>query len=33
MVYLLHSYFGKDGRDEAEECWASPGDPDTPRLL
>ena len=34
MVYLLHSYFGKDGRDEAEEMLERrSGDPDTPRLL
>ena len=24
MVYLLHSYFGRDGRDEAEELLAAP---------
>jgi benzoyl-CoA 2,3-dioxygenase component B len=34
MVYLLHSYFGKDGRDEAEEMLARrSGHPDHPRIL
>ncbi|HAN32046.1 MAG TPA: benzoyl-CoA 2,3-epoxidase subunit BoxB [Myxococcales bacterium] len=34
MVYLLHSYFGREGRDEAEEllCRRS-GDEDKPRIL
>ena len=34
MVYLLHAYFGRDGREEAEEllCRHS-GDPDKPRIL
>jgi benzoyl-CoA 2,3-dioxygenase component B len=34
MVYLLHSYFGRDGREEAEELLARrSGDPDKPRML
>src|SRR5919202_1758397 len=34
MVYLLHSYFGRDGRDEAEELLERhSGDTDKPRIL
>jgi benzoyl-CoA 2,3-dioxygenase component B len=34
MVYLLHSYFGKDGRDEADELLQRhAGDVDNPRIL
>lgn len=34
MVYLLHSYFGKDGREEAEELLERrSGDADHPRIL
>jgi benzoyl-CoA 2,3-dioxygenase component B len=34
MVYLLHSYFGRDGRDEAEELLERhSGDGDKPRIL
>ncbi len=34
MVYLLHSYFGRDGREEAEELLARrSGDADNPRIL
>jgi benzoyl-CoA 2,3-epoxidase subunit B len=34
MVYLLHGYFGRDGREEAEEMLARhSGDPDKPRIL
>jgi benzoyl-CoA 2,3-dioxygenase component B len=34
MVYLLHSYFGRDGRDEAEELLArTSGNADKPRML
>jgi benzoyl-CoA 2,3-epoxidase subunit B len=34
MVYLLHSYFGRDGREEAEELLARrSGDRDKPRIL
>jgi benzoyl-CoA 2,3-dioxygenase component B len=34
MVYLLHSYFGRDGRDEAEELLArQSGNRDKPRIL
>jgi benzoyl-CoA 2,3-dioxygenase component B len=34
MVYLLHSYFGKDGRDEAEELLErQSGNRDKPRML
>ena len=34
MVYLLHSYFGAEGRDEAEELLARrAGDADKPRIL
>jgi benzoyl-CoA 2,3-epoxidase subunit B len=34
MVYLLHSHFGKDGRDEAEEMLERrSGHPDHPRIL
>jgi len=34
MVYLLHSYFGRDGREEAEALLQRrSGDPDKPRML
>ncbi len=34
MVYLLHSHFGRDGREQAEELLQRrSGDPDKPRLL
>ncbi len=34
MVYLLHRYFGKDGRSEAEELLERrSGNPDRPRIL
>lgn len=34
MVYLLHKYFGKDGREEADMMLARhSGDEDTPRIL
>lgn len=34
MVYLLHGYFGKDGRDEADDLLVRrSGDEDSPRLL
>ena len=34
MVYLLHKYFGKDGRDEADALLERrSGDPDKPRIL
>ena len=34
MVYLLHCYFGRDGREEAEELLARhSGDSDNPRIL
>jgi benzoyl-CoA 2,3-dioxygenase component B len=34
MVYLLHAYFGKDGRDEADDLLARrSGDADKPRIL
>ncbi|MCB9761260.1 MAG: benzoyl-CoA 2,3-epoxidase subunit BoxB [Alphaproteobacteria bacterium] len=34
MVYLLHAYFGRDGRDEAEDLLARrAGDADKPRIL
>jgi benzoyl-CoA 2,3-dioxygenase component B len=34
MVYLLHRYFGRDGREEAEELLARrSGDRDRPRIL
>ena len=34
MVYLLHSYFGRDGRDEAEELLErQSGNEDKPRIL
>jgi benzoyl-CoA 2,3-dioxygenase component B len=34
MVYLLHSYFGRDGRDEAEDMLARhSGHADRPRIL
>ena len=34
MVYLLHSYFGRDGRDEAEDLLERrSGNDDTPRML
>jgi benzoyl-CoA 2,3-dioxygenase component B len=23
MVYLLHKYFGRDGREEAKRCWSA----------
>jgi len=33
MVYLLHAYFGRDGREEAEELLARhSGDADKPRI-
>jgi benzoyl-CoA 2,3-dioxygenase component B len=33
MVYLLHSYFGRDGRDEAEDLLArQSGNRDKPRI-
>src|SRR6188768_3037827 len=33
MVYLLHKFFGKDGRDEADELLnRRSGDPDKPRI-
>src|SRR5205085_8047878 len=32
--YLLHAYFGRDGREEAEELLERhSGDPDKPRIL
>src|SRR6266850_2245612 len=34
MVYLLHRYFGRDGREEAESLLARrSGDTDNPRIL
>jgi benzoyl-CoA 2,3-dioxygenase component B len=34
MVYLLHTYFGRDGREEADDLLARrSGDADKPRLL
>ena len=34
MVHLLHQFFGRDGREEAEEMLQRrSGDPDTPRIL
>ena len=34
MVYLLHCYFGRDGREEAEDLLERrSGDPDSPRIL
>jgi benzoyl-CoA 2,3-epoxidase subunit B len=34
MAYLLHGYFGRDGREEAEALLARrSGDPDRPRIL
>ena len=34
MVYLLHSHFGKDGREEADELlMRRSGNPDKPRIL
>ena len=34
MVYLLHAFFGRDGREEADEMLARhAGDPDKPRTL
>ena len=34
MVYLLHAYFGRDGREEAEDLLRrQSGDRDSPRLL
>ncbi|NNF06338.1 MAG: benzoyl-CoA 2,3-epoxidase subunit BoxB [Candidatus Eisenbacteria bacterium] len=34
MVYLLHGYFGRDGREEAEALLARrSGNPDKPRIL
>src|SRR5207245_2643642 len=34
MVYLLHAYFGRDGRDEADAMLERhSGDPDRPRIL
>jgi len=34
MVYLLHSYFGRDGREEADELLQRrSGNPDHPRIL
>ena len=34
MVYLLHTYFGRDGREEAEELLnRRSGNPDKPRIL
>ncbi len=34
MVYLLHAYFGRDGREEAEELLTRhSGDEDKPRIL
>lgn len=34
MVYLLHSFFGKDGREEAEDLLKRrSGNPDSPRIL
>ena len=34
MVYLLHAYFGRDGREEAEDLlYRHSGDADNPRIL
>jgi benzoyl-CoA 2,3-epoxidase subunit B len=34
MVHLLHQYFGRDGREEAEQLLTRrSGNPDTPRIL
>ncbi|WP_158887210.1 benzoyl-CoA 2,3-epoxidase subunit BoxB [Amycolatopsis anabasis] len=34
MVYLLHAYFGREGREEAEGLlYRNSGSPDTPRIL
>ncbi|MGH3631991.1 MAG: benzoyl-CoA 2,3-epoxidase subunit BoxB, partial [Sciscionella sp.] len=34
MVYLLHAYFGREGREEAEGLlFRNSGSPDTPRIL
>jgi benzoyl-CoA 2,3-dioxygenase component B len=34
MVYLLHAYFGKEGREEAEGLlYRNSGSPDSPRIL
>ena len=34
MVYLLHAYFGRDGREEAEQLLRrNSGDLDSPRIL
>ncbi|MCW2725111.1 MAG: boxB [Frankiales bacterium] len=34
MVYLLHAYFGREGREEAEQLLKRhSGDPDSPRIL
>src|SRR5437764_3205091 len=34
MVYLLHAYFGRDGREQAQELLnRHSGDPDHPRIL
>lgn len=34
MVYLLHAYFGRDGREEAEDLlYRHSGDMDNPRIL
>src|SRR6185503_7848009 len=34
MVYLLHGFFGRDGREEAEALLSRrSGDPDRPRIL
>jgi benzoyl-CoA 2,3-epoxidase subunit B len=34
MVYLLHAYFGRDGREEAEQLLRRhSADPDSPRIL
>ena len=34
MVYLLHAYFGREGREEAEQLLKrNSGDPDAPRIL
>jgi benzoyl-CoA 2,3-dioxygenase component B len=34
MVYLLHAFFGRDGREEAEDMlFRHSGDPDHPRIL
>jgi benzoyl-CoA 2,3-epoxidase subunit B len=34
MVYLLHAYFGREGREEAEQLLRrNSGDPDSPRIL